>query len=106
MDFYELTVSEGQSIYDLAVQVYGGVDGVFALRDDNPTLIADLNTDLVVGWQLNIRKDVSGFENPEMATLLRKRGVVVVNGLDGASINSTNADGSGMPQGNNPANPQ
>ena len=44
------TVQYGQSIYDVAVQVYGDVNGVGALLRDNPDI--DLGTVLVAGQVL------------------------------------------------------
>ncbi len=56
MVFYTIMVVDGQTIWDIATLYYGGVDGVFLLRADNPTIVPDLNVDLVAGQELRIRK--------------------------------------------------
>lgn len=52
-----IIVLHDQTIYDIAVNVYGNIQGVFWLMQDNPTLIPDLDTDLAPGTVLKI--DVS-----------------------------------------------
>ena len=50
------TVSEGQSLFDIAIEVYGHVEGVFWLLDDNPGI--SLTHRLKVGQVLSLRSDV------------------------------------------------
>lgn len=52
MNFY--TVLPQQSLFDIAIEVYGDVDAVFWLLDDNPTLIG-LTDRLQVGQQISVR---------------------------------------------------
>lgn len=47
------TIYEGQSIQDIALEVYGGIEGVFTLIEDNPEL-SSLDDDLYPGQQLLI----------------------------------------------------
>ncbi len=47
------TICEGQSMLDVALEVYGDIDGVFALIEDNPEL-SSLDDELYPGQQLLI----------------------------------------------------
>lgn len=49
-------VIDGQTIYDIAIQFYGSIDGVFLLLQDNPTLNG-LDTILTAGQKLKIKSD-------------------------------------------------
>jgi len=57
MEFYKRKIEEGQTIFDIAIQEYGDVMMIWILLDDNLATITDLNTDLVPGAELNIRKE-------------------------------------------------
>lgn len=41
------TIREGQSLFDIALQEFGAVDGVFRILADNPGL--ELNSNIVAG---------------------------------------------------------
>ncbi len=47
------TIYEGQSMLDVALEVYGGIEGVFSLIEDNPEL-SSLDDELYPGQQLLI----------------------------------------------------
>lgn len=51
-----ITVQPRQTIFDIAIQYYGDVEGVDFLLLDNPDL--SLNNDLVYGQKLTIRDEV------------------------------------------------
>lgn len=71
----ELIVSEGQSLADVAVQVYGELAAVFGLADDNGLLITDR---LAAGQVLII--DPARVQNAQVTAYLSARAVVVNNG--------------------------
>lgn len=50
-----IVVEDRQSIYDIAIQEYGGVEGVFSLLKDNPGLTDGLNTRLTAGAKLKVK---------------------------------------------------
>lgn len=50
----KVKVLKGQNIYDIALQCYGDVEGVFQLMADNPTKINSLDAQLVAGDYLNL----------------------------------------------------
>ena len=51
-----VSVFEGQTIYDIAIQEYGCFEAVFLLLEDNVGLTLD--TELINKQQLNIRNEV------------------------------------------------
>lgn len=51
----QITVETGQTIFDLAIQYYGAVEGVEFLIQDNPIY---LDGYLITGQKLNIRNEV------------------------------------------------
>lgn len=53
---YKKRVEEGQDIFDLCLQEYGGLNALFLLLADNPNL--DLKKKLVAGNQINLRIEV------------------------------------------------
>jgi hypothetical protein len=57
MKTYTIKIQAGQSIYDIAMQEYADVSGVWLLMKDNPMECPDLNTALVPGASLIIRQD-------------------------------------------------
>lgn len=46
----------GQTIYDIAIQETGSVEGVFVLMKRNPTAIANLNAQPEAGTQLKVEE--------------------------------------------------
>lgn len=56
------TVQDGQSIYDIALQLYGSLDYVVKLIEDNPS-IANLNQDLLAGLELEFDDTIEGEAN-------------------------------------------
>jgi hypothetical protein len=57
MKTYTIKIQAGQSIYDVAMQEYADVSGVWMLMQDNPIQCPDLNTALVPGASLIIRQE-------------------------------------------------
>lgn len=57
MKMYIVTVEEGQTIWDVAIQVYGDAMMAWQLMKDNTGIIADLNTDLTAAMKLNVQVD-------------------------------------------------
>lgn len=53
----KVTVKSGQSIFDIALQEYGSVEGVYNLMQDNPARIPSLDVDLLPGDVLLIGSD-------------------------------------------------
>lgn len=49
-----LVVMRGQTIWDLAIQRYGSVEGVFALLADNADQLDSLDNDVVPGQVLRV----------------------------------------------------
>lgn len=47
----------GQTIWDLAIQCYGSVEGVFRLIQDNADQLSSLNDDLYPGQVLRVRSE-------------------------------------------------
>jgi len=54
---YKITAASGQSIWDLAIQEYGSIEGVFILQENNSSVITEFNQSLV-GSVLKIQNDV------------------------------------------------
>ena len=81
MKYYNIIVADGQSIWAIAVQEYGGLDGVYLLQADNPDIVRDLNETLEAGAVLKIRKSIakSDVENYDIAQHFRENGVRVNN---------------------------
>ena len=52
-----ITVHHRQTLWDLAVQHYGDVSGVFQLMKDNPDKISNLDTAIAPGTKLRISGD-------------------------------------------------
>jgi hypothetical protein len=81
MKFYNITVADGQTIWAIALQEYGGLDGVYLLQADNPDVIRDLNEVLEAGAVLKIRAIITktDVENLDIALHFRENGVRVNN---------------------------
>lgn len=57
MEFYQIKVQYGQSIYDIAMQHYASVSYVYFLMADNPLVVISLDVVLPIGTVLNIRTE-------------------------------------------------
>lgn len=81
MAHYEVITEEGQTIWAIALQEYGGLDGVYLLQADNPDIIRDLNAALDAGTSLKIRTSITKneVENYDIAQHFRENGVRVNN---------------------------
>ncbi|MEY4927425.1 MAG: hypothetical protein RI894_1861 [Bacteroidota bacterium] len=81
MKFYSIIVADGQTIWAIAIQEYGGLDGVYLLQTDNPDIIRDLNEVLEAGAVLKIRANISktDVENFDIAQHFRENGVRINN---------------------------
>ena len=74
----KIKVLERQTIWDLAIQEYGSIDGAFKILSDNPTL--DLATDLVPGTLILIN---SLPINKDVVNTLIEKGIVLANKSSG-----------------------
>jgi hypothetical protein len=71
-----VVVSEGQNIIDLAIQMYGSVDGIFQLMNDNQ--IQNVNIALQTGIVLKF--DKTQIIDPDVLKVYNKKGVIVNTG--------------------------
>lgn len=55
---YKVPVIQGQSLLDIAIQEYGGVEHIFKIIEDNPTLT--LNSNIGAGDSIEIDETYSG----------------------------------------------
>lgn len=68
------TIYEGQSLLDVALELYGDIEGVITLIEDNPDL-SSLDDDLYPGQQLlidstkAINEDIAGYYQQEAIRL-------------------------------------
>ena len=69
-------VRTGQNIYDIALTIYGSVDGIFDLLSNNRWL--NMDTTLSNGMILNYSENFS--INPDIVTWLGENGILVKNG--------------------------
>jgi hypothetical protein len=53
-----IMISEGQNLFDLALQQYGSIEGIFWIIEDNITVVNSIDASLVAGMVLNIRDAV------------------------------------------------
>ncbi len=75
MPMADLKVQQGQTIYDLAIQAYGSVEGVFQLIEDNDWL--DLESTPTVGKKVVVKGD---FIDEPTANYVDRYQVVPANG--------------------------
>ena len=84
----------GQTLWDLAIQCYGSVEGVFALIQDNADQLASLDDDLYPGQVLRI---VSPPVDKDMAAYYKENDLHPVSGenilLGGAFNNDAFSEG-------------
>jgi len=81
-DARHLTVEQGQSVFDIALQEYGSVREVFRLLADNPALTSGLNTQLAAGQKLQIQRNPSGLLNADLVSVFRRNQVRINTGDD------------------------
>lgn len=72
----QYNVRSGQNIYDVALAIYGTVEGLFDLLASNDWL--SMETVLSYGMTLNYHEDF--IVNPQIANWLKENGVLVKNG--------------------------
>lgn len=83
------TVMRGQTLLDMAIQEYGGIDGVFLLLGDNPQ-VSGLSAALAAGQQLKV---VSAPVDRDVATYYQDNDLHPVSGpVIGASDGDWNED--------------
>ncbi len=78
-------VIEGQNIYDVAIQEYGGIEGVFQIIRDNPELTLD--DDLQPGTKIKI--DTTIASNKVMADYLKDRNIKVTTSAIGEVVSGS-----------------
>jgi len=71
-------VIDGQTIFDVAIQFYGSIDGVFLLFNDNPQLNG-LDTILNASQKLKIKSEPI---NAEVVNYFTKNGIVPSSEVD------------------------
>jgi len=69
-----ITVTNNQSVWDLAIEQYGSVDGIKQLILDNPTKI-NFNDPVPAGTQLLVREDLIPTFNKPVVDYLSKKGI-------------------------------
>lgn len=108
IEFYNITVKDGQSLVDLAMQEYGTVDGVLWLVQDNPETLASMDDEPAAGTLLNIRfkppvEDAKRLEYVRKGkdyTVVKQEVVVVgEGGADGTVRNSNSTYSMAVPSG-------
>ncbi len=88
-------IEEQQSIYDVAIQEYGTVEGVFLLLADNPDVIQSLDSFLNPGDVLEIQDDPETIVDKDVLQFFRNGSIRVLNGeivLPGDFNNDFNID--------------
>lgn len=58
MAYKTTTISQGQSLLDIAIQEYGSPEGAFVIMEDNPGLFPSITTHTVTGSEVLIRPQV------------------------------------------------
>lgn len=58
MNFYQINIEQGQTIWDVAIQEYGDAMKAWIVLEDNSGVLTDLNTDLLPSMKLNIRTEI------------------------------------------------
>lgn len=53
----KIVITQGQDLFDVATNVYGGVEHVFLLLEDNPKL-RDINSNVAPGEELFVRPEL------------------------------------------------
>lgn len=81
-DAKQITVEQGQSVWDIALQEYGSVSEVFRLLADNPQLTSGLNTQLAAGQKLQIQRTPSGLPDADLVEVFRRNQVKINTGDD------------------------
>ncbi len=83
MNYKEVILLTGQTIYDLAVQEYGHTDGVFLLLEDNPELIGEWGDVPQAGTKVLVRLEVPELsdDNRAIAAEFARREQKVVSGF-------------------------
>lgn len=77
---YAITVRPYQTLFDVAVQEYGGVEGIMDLFSDNPDLLYTTDFTLPQGTLLNIKTAGSERTKSDVQKYYRQRGLKVCTG--------------------------
>lgn len=101
-----MKVEDRQSIWDKAIELYGGVQGVFAMMADNPDVVPDLNTVLTAGDEIRVKSspvdaDVLAYYQekqlrPATATMYPESGGSFLATEDGAPLLTEQQDKIGV----------
>ena len=67
---YETVVEAGQDIYDICIQEYGSILPIDTMLKDNSLM---LDSDLIVGQKINIRKEPGADLVPDQTAMLLMR---------------------------------
>ncbi len=72
------TVRPGQSLIDVAIQVYGSLEAMFDLCLDNQL---EMDDDLATGQELLIRDVLPDTADADIVAYYQKKGIIVNSGL-------------------------
>ena len=78
-----VTIITQQTLFDIAIQQYGGVDGILLLIEDNPQLALDFNSNIFAGMELKLRD--SAAVNEDVSDYYLKKELMVAT-LSGGEI--------------------
>ena len=92
-EFFSHIVTDGQTLFDIAIQQYGSLEGIVPLREDNPELIPSIDTRLNPGDDLKIRTEFTELDDTaqENQRLFRTKEIPVNTG-DVEAIGDFNPD--------------
>jgi hypothetical protein len=74
----KIIIKSGQSLFDIALQAYGTIEGVFSLLADNPGKLTTLTDELTPGTELVVNGAVL---NKYVADEYTNRGIIPATGL-------------------------
>lgn len=74
-----IIVEKKQSLWDLSLQYYGSIEGVYQLWEDNASVIDDLNSDVQPGEKLLI--DETKIIKPEIVAYYKEKNLTIATAL-------------------------
>ena len=83
--YKEVKVQFDQHVFDLAIQEYGGIEGVFDLIEDNQDVIDGMDAVLELGTVVNIKVDGSTNTNKDSQSYFKTKQLDIISGSDQSS---------------------
>lgn len=80
-------VKGGQNLYDIALHLYGTIEGLFDILISNPDI--NMNTDLEAGMELEYHDDF--IINPSIVNQFNDEGIIPINGKRSVYFKETDA---------------